>query len=57
MQKNILLVVICILGLLFSACANKKVKSNKTFVSTKCDMVCSNTECNQVCTTIEGTLK
>lgn len=48
-------IFLCMFGL--NACSNKKAQSAKTFVSTKCDMVCSNTECNQVCTRVEGTLK
>lgn len=43
--------------IVFSSCAAKKQKPSGVFVSTKCDMVCSNTECNQVCTQVEGTLK
>lgn len=48
----------CIVGVMaLSGCAAKKQKPSGVFVSTKCDMVCSNTECNQVCTQVEGTLK
>lgn len=50
-----ILALVCIVSL--NACGDKSPKPKKTFVSTKCEMVCTNTECNQVCASVGGTLK
>ncbi len=54
-KVSLTMCIICIIS--FSACSSKKPKASSVFVSTKCEMVCSNTECNQVCVSVDGTLK